>query len=268
VVGPAAVVTELTAGNGAADYPNSVSFDSLKIVFQSNRNGGLMQLFSATRPNLASPFSGISQGEFGFVNEPAFNISAGIISANRLELFYQRGSNVYRASRVDSFAPFSGPAPVTSVEVGTGIHSPQFLSQDGLRLYTFNTTGVGSPTTGLYVAQRPDLLSAFGSSTNAPFVNTGYSEEMYLSPDELELYYVSNSGNILWSWRPDLATPFTAGVQIQADGGAPVLGGNKLFFGRSSGIWASSIPEPTADVLMGMAAAAAGTLRPARRKNK
>lgn len=254
VFGTASRVAELSVGGGIADFPNSISADGLRIVFQSNRKGRLFELYSAKRASLSSPFV-VDQNDFSIVNELASNISAGVISANDLELFYQKDRNIYRATRVDPSLPFSNPVQLTGIQVGTGIHSPQFLSSDGLRLYHFNTSSGNSLTTGLYVASRASINSSFGASSNAPFSNVPYAEEMYLSPDELQLFYANANGQAVWAWRPDLTTPFSPAERITTldpNGivGADLFTGTEIFFNYGDDIYtAKLVPEPSAAAL-------------------
>jgi hypothetical protein len=228
------------------------------MVLASDRTGGLLNLYSATRATVNSPFTAPTQTQFALIN-PGGATTGAVISPNGLELYYGREpgesgaqSSTYRATRLTTALPFSNPQPMPNVQVGSGVHSPQYISNDGLRLYCFNTSKADDLTTGLYVSSLPNVDSIFGSPSNAPFApNIPNGEEMYLSSDELQLYYNVGGGDMMWSWRPDLSSPFSAGVNLTSisslgDSGAPVLSfGNQLFFNHIGDIWkATLVPEP------------------------
>src|SRR5438034_5165132 len=84
----AARVNELASdGNNRQDVPFYLTPDGLQIVLASNRTGGLLNLYSATRPNVNSAFSAPTQTQFTLIN-PSGDMTGAVISPNGLELFY------------------------------------------------------------------------------------------------------------------------------------------------------------------------------------
>lgn len=247
VYGPATPADELNSPSN--DWADSISFDGLKIVIHSARNGLGDRLFSATRASPADPFSTPTDAEFVNINTTAFDIRMGVISPSGLELFYTAESvgppatQIMRATRASAAAPFGSPQALSGLQIGSSLHFPNFISADAKRLYYWNSSGQ------LFVTARADVGSPFGAPSAAPFVNMPYAENLYLTQDELEMYF--NSGDrIWWTWRPDLNTPFAAAQSVESinagsSGAGPVLFGNSLHFTRGLDILrATLIPEP------------------------
>lgn len=259
---PARVDEIATDGSLRLDYPSWISPDGLQLLFNSNRNGGHTEMFLISRPNTSSPFAAPTQAPFVNVNGGSGDTRSGIISSSGLELFYYGNAGasphyIYRATRTDTSQAFSDPQALTSVLTNpTGVHDPQRISADGLRLYFIDTSSTVVHTTGQYVATRPDLNSPFGTPSNAPFVNLGYAESIYLTPDELQMLYINDSV-LKWTWRPDLATPFAPGTALSSltSGWSFVMAGLDAYYANNDDVWhATLLPEPGSVMAMGACA--------------
>jgi hypothetical protein len=284
VFGPASPVTALNSP--AQDYPTSISPDGQKIVIVSRRNGRGSQLFSATRSNTSSPFSSPSHAEFVNLDTTAVTDQrGGVISPNGRELFYTSESfnplrtEIMRATRKREKDPFALPEPESGLQVDTSLYFPSYVSDDGRRLYYWNSKGQ------FFVTSRHNRNRPFGEPSHAPFVNIPYGENFSLTPDELQMYYTYAGFGIYWSWRPDLETPFAPPqplTDINALGAvsAPVIFHDTLYFGRGStedvyqatllspaqmarpaDAAAPGVPEPSGVAALLLGAAGTGLLR-------
>ncbi len=250
VFAPGTPVTQLNSSFN--DFATSISGDGLKILLQSGRNPSGDALFSAVRATLSSAFSVPSTAEFVNNNLPGHDVRAGVLSPNGLELFYSDQqlpggpTQLLRAVRGNTSSPFSSGTPMGGLQVDSHLYYTQFLSNDFSRLYYFNNAGK------LFVATRSPLAAPFTSPSSAPFVNIPYSENFYLTPDELELYFSANL-QLWWTRRPNLATPFAPPQQITSVTGvnltAPVIFGDTLFYSSGDDIYQAKmipVPEPGA----------------------
>jgi len=270
IFGPAALVAELNSSG--SDSVNWISPDGLTVVIQSNRTGSF-DLFSATRANLASPFSTPAAFPFLNVNSGYFNSTNGVISSDGLEAFFHGASSstaqsFIRATRVDTASQFSAGSVVTTVPVTIpgatgGFNRPGWLSPDGERMYYFTDYGE------LKLATRDLPTTAFTPSAFDPFVTInagGVGFTPTLSSDELSVIFHSNrvgtlGANDLWyASRASINDAFGAPTNLASlntvDGeGSAVWFGDTLFFSRTVGgdtqiFQTSAVPEPSSVLLM------------------
>ena len=130
--------------------------------------------------------------------------------------------------------PWSPPSVVSEIST-PGEESSPFLSADGLRLYftAFN----GSAEMDFHVVARTEPAGPFSSPVALSDIN-GPGDEYYiwLSPDELEVYYASDAGNAsslldLWSAsRTSTAEAFS---------NAGILSGVSDVDAEDLGVWVS-----------------------------
>lgn len=241
--GPVTPVRELNSGQ--SDELGSLTGDGLTIVIESRRNGVDDRLWTATRPNLTSPFGPLSDASFLSIRpNPSEEAGSPVISADGLTLFFAHSTptnpySIFVATRANTTDQFGMGTAIPNI--GNWAHSrPSWLSPDGLRLY-FHAGDAGSR---LYVAERATAASPFGTPTNAPFANFGTSSVdsgAALTPDELQVFFASDRagglGNmdIWWASRPDRSTPFGAPANLTSINSdkwdtLPVLFGDTLFF--------------------------------------
>jgi hypothetical protein len=253
------LVTELNSPDH--EFPNSISFDGLRMVINSNRGQAGMDLYFSSRATVASPWSAPSATIFSNINNTAEDIFNGIISPNGLELYYSAQNtnatpqtHLMRATRADASQPFAATQEMLGLQTNSGIHRFSYMSSDGLRLYYWNAAGEK------FVISRPSTGSAFGPPSSASFVNLSpytATENPWLTADELGMY-LNNGDSMWWTSRPNTASPFAAPVPVSSinDSGSasgPVLYGSTLFFNRGTDIYqASRVPEPATAALICM----------------
>lgn len=257
VFGPASPVTQLNSSSN--DQLTDLSADGLTATLQSNLSG-TFRVYSSTRGSLVGPWSAPSNANYVNVNSGT-NTGHAVMSANGLELIYQQHPNVYVATRGSTAVPFSAGAVNSTLSVGSSYTRPGKLSSDGLRLYFEATSG---SNTNLFVSSRATLSSAWGTPTQGPFatnVNTaGIEAEPYLTPDELQLFFVSDrvggsgSADIWWASRALTSDPFglpvnVASVNTASVDSSPELFGSTLYFtstrsGNYDVYSTQMIPEP------------------------
>lgn len=267
--GPVTSVSELNTSLG--DFPTSISADGLTIYTESFiPSNNRQQQFSATRPDLNSPFGTPSDALFINTNNTpgTFNTGGGVVSSSGLEMFYSASNQIFRATRSDTSSAFEAGTLATDINGGDG--RTNWLSPDNLRLYTMSA-GV------MYVSERSSNTSAFGAASSASFATSGGGLEATLTPDELQIYFSAGSGttglgdvDIWWASRTDRFSAFGLRENVTSINTAfrdrsPVLFGDTLFFSssRASGnidpqamdvYQANAVPEPSSLALLGMGA--------------
>lgn len=273
--GPASPVSEFnTASN---DQLTDLSPDGLTAILQSDR-AGIFRVYSSTRATVFSAWGAPSNTSFTALNSGT-NTGHAILSPNGLELFYQEHPIIKTATRANTSLPFSAGSAVGALNVASNYERPGKMSADGLRIY-YEVAGFGD--IDLYMASRATTSSPWGAPTAGPFTaninTTSIESEPFITPDELQLFYVSNrpgtlgSSDIWWANRASTADPFSAPVNLSSINGAaidssPELFGNTLFFTSTRGgsydvFTAQLVPEPASLLLL----AAAGALLTCRRR--
>lgn len=257
VFGPASAVTAFNTPS--TDQLTDLSPDGLTATLQSNVSVPF-RVFSSTRASLVGPWSAPSNADYVNTNA-GINTGHAIMSPDGLELIYQQHPNIYVASRASTAVPFSAGTMNSTLSIGTSYTRPGKLSADGLRIY-FEATDASN--VNLFVSSRATLASPWGTPTQGPFsanVNTtGIESEPYVTPDELQLFFVSNraggagSADIWWASRATTSDPFgipvnVASVNTSSTDSSPELFGGTLFFtstrsGNYDVYSTQMIPEP------------------------
>jgi hypothetical protein len=250
--GPASPVSELNSS--MADGAKSISPEGLTVYIESHRFENRSRIYSATRPDLNSPFTPPSDAWFVNINNTpgTHNVGGPLISADGLTLIYGASNKIYSATRSNTTSPF-GPGVLLPNINGIG-DSPEstrddWLSPDGLRLYMSVRSG---GQWDMYLASRATTGSPFGIPSTNLFVNlnTAWSEfEATLSADELQIIFLSDrpggvgGPDLWWASRPDRESPFGMPVNLTSINSVyrdrtPLLFGNTLFFSstRATGI--------------------------------
>ena len=140
-------------------------------------------------------------------------VGAGVeLSENGLTMYYRNGDYDWSVSRSALGGSWGAPVQITTFAA-----SVPTVTADELTLY-YSKYGGGYGNYDLWMSTRPDKNSQWTTSINVgPEINTSKLEaDAEVSPDNLTLYFryrntsTSEKANILYSTRPDLASPWSA----------------------------------------------------------
>jgi hypothetical protein len=180
-------------GDGNEGAP-SLSRDELLIVFDRDDGG----IWAATRPAIDAPF-GDAERLAGSVNIPFAGFPA--LSADGLTLHFasqreggQGGMDLWRASREATGDPFGAVENLGSSVNGPLDDAMATVSANDLRIVFASRREGGMGDWDLWMADRPDVESDFGSPVNlGPDVNTeGFEGRPHLSSDGAVLMFMSD----------------------------------------------------------------------------
>lgn len=156
-----------------------------------------------------------------------------------LELYFNRGSSLYRTSRASSSDPWGMPATLPALESDQGDSSPE-LTSDGLTVY-FASNRAGSYD--IFVATRSSTSSMWGAPAPVPELNTTDNLETNPTPtpDNLRLVFSRGSSStardLFEASRASTADPFGAPeplteLNTSSNEGGPMLalGGTMIVF--------------------------------------
>jgi hypothetical protein len=261
-VGPGMFGDLTNLGSGVNDTFHDFSCfecpDGLTMYFASARNGGVYNLFVATRKSAGDEY-GNAQALPGPVNVPEHSIRPSLTADGRILLFQsdrQGGfgyGDIWMTTRASPSAPWAavenlGPLVNTTATDG----APQ-LSIDGLVLVFHSNRPGGLGGLDIWMCQRPSTRAAFSAPANiGPIVNGPYADESpHLSPDGLTLVFSSNrpggvGGFDIWvskraSPKAAFGAPVNLGPEINStvNDAAPAFSadGKKLYItsGRPGG---------------------------------
>lgn len=203
-------VPEPNANTPSSDFDPSPTLDGLTLYFSSNRTGNF-EIFQATRTAPYTPFGAATQ-----VLELA-NASTDAGPCARfddLEIIYYSSrvggagsSDLWRATRASTTAPFNPPTPITELN-SSGAEGAGSLTGDGLTIFYQRSSDI-------YTATRPSLASPFGVPVPVPELNsTAIEREPHVSPDGLTIFFTSSvaggvGGNDTWmATRLSTGAPF------------------------------------------------------------
>lgn len=177
--------------------------DELGLYFYADpwTGQGDRDLYKATRASLDAPFdNAVALTELNSDGRDQLPW----VSDDELTMVFlsdREGSqHLWTASRTDVTQPFGAPTSMSSLNLGT-TEGRLFMADGGLTAYfTSARQSVGGwGGEDIWVASRPNTSQDFGEVTNVSALNTGSTEQdLSLSPDEAEVYFVSNrSGTYL-----------------------------------------------------------------------
>ena len=158
-----------------------------------------------------------------------------------------------------------GPAqPAPGINSPAANEGTPFLSDDGTSFYFYSDRIGGTGGRDLYVATRPRATGPFGMPGQVPGINSTFNEHLlWLSSDELEIYFTSNRAGGAGAYdlyhgtrvsRTAAFTPITnlTGINSPEDDEAPSLSGDELTLvfassrSGSSDIWMATRETSTA----------------------
>jgi Tol biopolymer transport system component len=146
----------VNASGTSYDRSPALSSDDLTLYFSSNRGGGFLQLYRATRPDPGSPF-----GTPQLVSELAtVEITGPSLSTDGSELFFSNEAapvNLYLA--IASNGTFSPPTPIAELNTSTYQGYPS-IRGDGRELYFESQPG-----------SAIEIWAATRAGPGAPFTN-------------------------------------------------------------------------------------------------
>ena len=232
------------------------------------------RLFAAARSGTEGPFTQVTQaGNFG----PG-HVESPWLSPDNLRLYYYRAEigndwRVKMSERASVNDPWLPGTDLSDLNDFGDICSFALSADERTVVFAL----LESPDywhKDLWMATRPDRYSSFANLTHLAAVSApGDDMSPNLSPDGLTLYFCStrNDGafQIFKSQRPSLSHPFGAAEHLSCfdtpDGNStdPAFSsdGNTLYFtrrfwGETSDICVSYLPEPTTLLLLALGAAA------------
>lgn len=107
------------------------------------------------------------------------------LTADRLEIFFNRSSDIYRATRASTTSPWSTPTAVAELNSGSTDSSPE-VSSDGLRIYFSSQRG---GNLDVYLASRASRTDPWGAPVRvAELSSTSFETNPTPRTDGLELF--------------------------------------------------------------------------------
>lgn len=171
--------------------------DELGLYFYADpwTGQGDRDLYKATRATLDAPFhNAVALSELNSNGRDQLPW----VSDDELTMVFlsDRGGNqhLWTASRTDVTQPFGAPTSMSSLNLGT-TEGRLFMADGGLTAYFTSVRQTANNWGGedIWVASRASISDEFGKAENVTTLNTGSTEQdLSLSPDEAELYFVSN----------------------------------------------------------------------------
>lgn len=187
--------------SGYDDFSPTLTGDGLRLIFESNRPGGVggYDLYEATRPDRSAMFA--SPVPLASLND-ANNQGGSWIAGDGLTLYFSDdrtgATRLYVATRATVEQPFESPTLVPGLEMREG-WGPE-LSEDGREIFF----GWFVSELDVYRATRTTTSEAFGTPTLVAELNTDASDGFVdVHPGGLEIFFESNrSGvNVVYSAR-------------------------------------------------------------------
>ncbi len=159
------------------------------------------------------------------------------LTADRLELYFNRDQDVYAAIRPTTSAPWSEPVRVAELST-PGFETTPEISEDGLTIY-LATAPAGDPDLDIYVATRPTRFASWGALVVVDALSsTTVDGAAFISADQRTAVFgtdrTANTDHDLYlSERasPELAWPAPmelAALHSSASDWSPMLSADKL----------------------------------------
>lgn len=133
-----------------------ISFDGLTLLLGSNRTNNEYAVYMSTRAATTGTFT--TPAIIPGLDDPAATDSGGVMSADKLEIFFYSDrpggsgqSDIYHATRSSPTAAFGAPTPVTELN-SANIELPSWLSPDRCSVL-FSSDRLG--TYDIWIATRP-----------------------------------------------------------------------------------------------------------------
>jgi Tol biopolymer transport system component len=201
----------------ANDHGARLSLDELSVYFHSDRGGGSIDLYTATRPSRNASFANLTA--LTSLNDPATDDAWPSVTADGLSIFIETqrtGSpgtpQVWVATRATVAGAFSAPTAVANIG---SMGAQPFVLPDGSALY-FTSPG------DLYRTGRAN--DRFGTPVALSTVNSSsYDAIPVLTPDELVLYFASNRPDSQAKGDLDIWTSKRASRNVPFEAPLPVL---------------------------------------------
>jgi hypothetical protein len=198
------------------DYAARLSADQLFMFFARGYTDGGGAIFSASRADTSSPFSGVAP-----VSSLGSGSTAPSVTADGLTLLFEEfaygdtagsfTSNIYFAARPNTLGNFDAPQIVSNINAADAQATAPFVRADGQALYFTKFTGGSSQ---IYRATL--TTEGFSNPTPVDELNAG-NDSTYptVTPDDLTIFWVSvkTNGDIFTAHRASANGPF---VDIRA----------------------------------------------------
>lgn len=200
------------AGPGADQHLRLVPPSELVGVFTSVRDGGLgaADIYTAQRASIGDTWKNVAEVP-GVNGANADNDPS--VSADMLTLYFARGGNIQRATRLDPQSTFGTPVAVPELASGSNDFGP-YLVDDGSMLYFSSARASDAGVSQLYFSQP---LADGGFTTVAPVTGQGTSGDnrfAAVTADQLVMYFASTrsagqGGHDIWvATRSSTSLPF------------------------------------------------------------
>lgn len=155
--------------SNANEWGGTIDRDGLELYFVSNRGpNGDYDIYRATRATRTDPF-----GAPALVTELSTSTSEDdpFLTADGLELWFNRSGQILRSTRVDRSSPWQAPQPVASLDA-SGSEISTMLRDDLLVVYFASDRTPSAGNFDLYMATRPSVADPFGPAVSLTALNT------------------------------------------------------------------------------------------------
>jgi hypothetical protein len=184
---------------GSSLYGPALSSDGTTLYFSSLSTGS-QDLYSATRADRGSTFTGASTAAFASVNTPA-NETSPWLSNDGLHLHFSSdfaapgalgAGDIYHSTRSSTTSPFGVPANDSNIN-SSALDNLEWLSPDELSIY-FSSTRPNTPgSANLWFAQRTSRTALLGAPRALNEINGDANDQgPSLSSDQLTIYFSSD----------------------------------------------------------------------------
>ncbi len=251
-------VSELCSSS--VDEMTYISPDGLYAIIESSRENGITRaLYATSRPTTEALFERPDGQSLAGLKGSAFDVRTAVMNGAN-EIFYHTNDNdtggrttFFRSVRSGDDGAFPEGSYVESASLApkgaSCYHLPQWISEDGLRLYYLfenrspRETQIDRGARRLYVIERESVDAEFGQPSTDPFakLNDAGITGASLSADELELFFSSErpggqGGSDIWyASRKSTDDPFDNPINVEPinsekDENSPKLLGDTLYF--------------------------------------
>jgi hypothetical protein len=247
--------------NTVANENNAwLSYDGLTMYFDRGNipNGTYwFQLYTATRPNVNSPFTNIAP-----ISELSANthVWGPAVSQDGLRLYFTENWQFEMSTRASTSSPWSAGTALTILNAIGSVESPH-ISPDELTIVFDSPNGTGDMGGyDMYIATRSNTSSPFGNIRDLSELNSSKNDYgASLSADGLTIYFCSDRSGQVYCYQATRAgknDPFGNPQQMSFPVGfaCPTISadGKTMLLGTNYDLYVSTIPEPATLLILSL----------------